>query len=104
MAILSPQPIPRWFLLAMARIGMNFRGRAIDMTSSHNEELFLAIGRLEGKVDSLLAMQGQQQDQIKAHDGRIRLLENARHHLMGYAAAIGAGVSILVNYLAKSIH
>jgi hypothetical protein len=26
------------------------------MTSSHHDELFLAIGRLEGKVDSLLSM------------------------------------------------
>jgi len=74
------------------------------MNSPHNDELFLAIGRLEGKVDSLLAMQGHQQDQIKAHDGRIRVLENARHHFMGYAAAIGAGVSILVNYLGKIFH
>jgi len=38
------------------------------MTSTHHEELFLAIGRLEGKVDSLLAMQSHQQDQLKEHD------------------------------------
>ena len=74
------------------------------MNSPHNDELFLAIGRLEGKVDSLLSMQGHQQDQIKAHDGRIRVLENARHHFMGYAAAVGAGVSILFNYLSKLFH
>ena len=74
------------------------------MTSPHHDELFLAIGRLEGKVDSLLSMQGHQQDQIKSHDGRIRVLENARHHFMGYAAAVGAGVSILVNYISKMFH
>jgi hypothetical protein len=73
------------------------------MTSPHHDELFLAIGRLEGKVDSLLSMQGQQQDQLKGHDVRIRVLEHARGQIMGYAAAVGAGMSILVNYFSKHL-
>jgi len=73
------------------------------MTSPHHDELFLAIGRLEGKVDSLLAMQGHQQEELKEHDNRIRVLEHAKGQIMGYAAAIGAGMSMIVNYLAKHI-
>jgi hypothetical protein len=73
------------------------------MTSPHHDELFLAIGRLEGKVDSLLSMQGHQQEEIKAHDNRIRVLEHAKGQIMGYAAAIGAGMSLIVNYLTKHI-
>ena len=73
------------------------------MTSPHHDELFLAIGRLEGKVDSLLAMQGHQQEELKEHDNRIRVLEHAKGQIMGYAAAIGAGMSMIVNYIAKHI-
>ena len=73
------------------------------MTTPHHDELFLVIGRLEGKVDSLLSMQGHQQDQLKNHDSRLRLLEHARGQIMGYAAAVGAGMSILVNYFSKHL-
>ena len=71
------------------------------MTSPHHDELFLAIGRLEGKVDSLLAMQSHQQDQLKEHDSRIRSLEHSRGYMLGWSAAIGAGMSLAANYLVK---
>lgn len=73
------------------------------MTSSHHDELFLAIGRLEGKVDSLLSMQGNQQEQLKDHDSRIRSLEHSRGYMLGWAAAIGAGVGLVSNYLIRVI-
>jgi len=73
------------------------------MSAPHHDELFLVIGRLEGKVDSLLSMQCHPQDQLKNHDSRLRVLEHARGQIMGYAAAIGAGMSILVNYFSKHI-
>jgi len=59
------------------------------MNSSHHDELFLAIGRLEGKLDSLIAMQGKQGDELKDHDIRIRKLEHSKNHFIGYAAAAG---------------
>ena len=71
------------------------------MTSTHHDELFLAIGRLEGKVDSLLAMQQMAQDELKDHDTRLRNLEHARGYLMGVSAAIGAIVSVAGTWLAK---
>jgi hypothetical protein len=71
------------------------------MTSPHHDELFLAIGRLEGKVDSLLAMQGHQQEELKDHDARLRNLEHARGYVMGVSAAIGAIVSVAGTWLAK---
>ena len=42
------------------------------MTSTNHDELFLAIGRLEGKVDSILAQQTRQSEEIRTHDARIR--------------------------------
>jgi hypothetical protein len=71
------------------------------MTSTHHDELFLAIGRLEGKVDSLLAMQQMAQEELKDHDARLRNLEHARGYLMGVSAAIGAIVSVAGTWLAK---
>ena len=73
------------------------------MTSTHTDELFLAIGRLEGKVDSLLVMQQNQSDQLKEHDHRLRSLEHSRGYMLGWAAAIGATVSFIANYMIRAI-
>lgn len=74
------------------------------MTNGHHDELFLAIGRLEGKVDSLLAQHARQSEELKEHDSRIRALEHSKSFTMGWAAAIGAAVSIAANYITKFIH
>jgi len=74
------------------------------MTSTHTEELFLAIGRLEGKVDSLIAMQSHQQDQIKEHDTRIRSREHSRGDMLAWSAAIGASMSLVANYLIRAFN
>lgn len=71
------------------------------MTSPHHDELFLAIGRLEGKVDSLLAMQARTQEELKDHDARLRNLEHARGYIMGVSAAIGAIVGVAGTWIAK---
>jgi hypothetical protein len=70
-------------------------------SQQHNDELFLAIGRLEGKVDSLLSMQGHQQEQIKDHDNRLRELEHARSFIIGGAGAVSAAVSLLIHLFSK---
>lgn len=66
-----------------------------------NDELFLTLGRLEGKVDALIQMQRVQEDQIKNHEERLRELEHIRSFSMGLAATIGAGMSLLFTYLTK---
>jgi hypothetical protein len=73
------------------------------MTAPHHDELFLAIGRLEGKVDSLIVMQQNQSEQIKDHDHRLRSLEHSRGYMLGWAAAIGAMFSFAANYLIKHL-
>ena len=67
--------------------------------STHDENLFLALGRLEGKVDSILALQKAQEEQIKEHDHRLRALESSKAFLMGGAAIVGAAASTFVNFL-----
>ncbi|CAB4140937.1 hypothetical protein UFOVP401_29 [uncultured Caudovirales phage] len=72
--------------------------------SLHNEsEIMLAIGRLEGKVDTLIQMQRMQEDQIKNHEERLRQLEHSRSFTMGMAAAVGAVVSVALNLAVKAL-
>jgi cystathionine beta-lyase family protein involved in aluminum resistance len=72
------------------------------MTNMHHDELFLAIGRLEGKLDSLIAMQGKQGDELKDHDIRIRSLEQSKSHFIGYAAAAGGLLGLVAHYAIKA--
>lgn len=71
--------------------------------SSAEEQLFLTLGRLEGKVDTLLTLQNFQEEQIKEHDQRIRSLEHSKAFAMGIAAIIGAAVSALFSMLGKYV-
>ena len=73
------------------------------MTQVHHDELFLAIGRLEGKVDALIQMQRVHEDAIKNHDERIRALEHSRSYSMGMAGAVGALVSIGAHIAIKTL-
>jgi hypothetical protein len=74
------------------------------MTSPHHDELFLAIGRLEGKVDSLLAQHARQGEDLKAHDERLRALEHSRGYVMGWSAAIGAFAAAAVTLASRMIN
>lgn len=67
-------------------------------------EIMLAIGRLEGKVDTLIQMQRIQEDQIKNHEERLRELEHSRSFTMGMAAAVGAVVSVTLNLVVKALN
>lgn len=64
---------------------------------TNHEDLLLAIGRLEGKVDSILSTMGHHHDQIENLDERVRSLEGGRSWLMGGAAAI----SLFTSFAAK---
>jgi hypothetical protein len=66
-----------------------------------NEELFLALGRLEGKMDALIKMQQVQQEEIKEHDERLRSLEHSRGTFLGAAALLGAVAGGLLNMVLR---
>ena len=73
------------------------------MTLHGESEIMLAIGRLEGKVDTLIQMQRIQEDQIKNHEDRLRQLEHSKSYAMGIAAAIGAIVSTVMSLATKAL-
>tara|TARA_Y100001973_G_C5205554_1_gene341260 strand:- start:3330 stop:3542 length:213 start_codon:yes stop_codon:yes gene_type:complete len=62
-----------------------------------SNEILLALGRLEGKVDSLVARQKVIDDELDKHESRLRSLEQGKSWMLGAAAAVGA----LVSYLFK---
>jgi pantothenate kinase len=71
--------------------------------TTHTDELFLTIGRLEGKIDALIQMQRVHEDAIKQHDERIRTLEHQRSYAMGVAGAVGALASLAAHLLVKAL-
>lgn len=64
-----------------------------------NEEILLAIGRLEGKMDALITRQAVHDEELERMEKRVRHLENSRSWLMGASAAVGASVSLLFQWL-----
>ncbi|QDP54793.1 MAG: hypothetical protein Unbinned5784contig1000_36 [Prokaryotic dsDNA virus sp.] len=63
------------------------------------DDLLLAIGRLEGKVDSLLAQMVSHHEELERLDGRVRLLEQGKSWALGVAAAASAGFSYFFHNL-----
>jgi TolA-binding protein len=74
------------------------------MTFHAESEMMLAIGRLEGKVDTLIQLQRMQEEQIKNHEDRLRQLEHSKSYAMGIAAAVGAIVSTATTLLSKTFN
>jgi len=75
-----------------------------NMTTPQYDELFLAIGRLEGKVDALISMQQYQQNQLIEHDKRLRILEHTRGYVMGWSVALGALASVCINIFVRLVN
>ena len=63
------------------------------------DNVLIAIGRLEGKVDALIASLKSHSSALDEHDERIRNLEQGRAWLLGAAAMLGAGCSFLIRLI-----
>lgn len=61
-----------------------------------NEEVLIALGRLEGKVDAMMVSMRAQEQELKALDKRIRELENSRAWMLGAAAVIAMISGLIV--------
>lgn len=62
-----------------------------------DNQILIALGRLEGKVDALISRQAVHDEELQRHDARLRNLEQGRSWLLGAAAVIGALVSVVSN-------
>jgi len=68
---------------------------------SHDEDIRYMLGRLEGKVDSLITGMKQQTQDIQEHEKRLRLLENSKAWILGWSSAAAILVSVLIQFLFK---
>jgi hypothetical protein len=66
-----------------------------------DREILLALGRLEGKVDALIAASKVHSENLTAHDQRIRALESSKSLMLGACSLLGAATSWVVTYLAR---
>ena len=66
------------------------------MSNISDNDMYLILGRLEGKLDSLMVVTEKQWDTIEKHDTRIKKLENDRSLVYGAAAVLGVIGSIVI--------
>ena len=63
-----------------------------------DNEILIALGRLEGKVDALMTRQAVHDEVLERHDTRLRNLEMSRSWMLGAAAGISVVASFIVNW------
>ena len=66
------------------------------MNDTLDKDMYLILGRLEGKLDSVMTITEKQWDTIEKHDSRIKKLEKDRHTIYGAAAVLGVIGSIVI--------
>jgi len=64
-----------------------------------DNQILVALGRLEGKVDALITRQALHDEDIQRLDTRLRQLEQGRSWLLGAAAVVGAIASFIATKL-----
>ena len=64
-----------------------------------NDQILVALGRLEGKVDALISRQAVHDEELQRHDVRLRQLEQGRSWLLGAAAVLGGLASFVATKL-----
>lgn len=64
-----------------------------------DNEILIALGRLEGKVDALITRQAVHDEELDRHDKRLRELEQSKSWLLGAAAAAGAVAGFVINLI-----
>tara|TARA_R110000824_G_scaffold198618_1_gene382668 strand:- start:514 stop:744 length:231 start_codon:yes stop_codon:yes gene_type:complete len=66
------------------------------MSNISDNDMYLILGRLEGKLDSVMVITEKQWDTIEKHDIRIKKLEKDRHTVYGAAAVLGVIGSVVI--------
>ena len=64
-----------------------------------NNNIFLHLGRLEGKVDAILSNQTLMANELEDHDKRIGKLENHHSWFLGASAVVASVVATAIGFL-----
>jgi hypothetical protein len=66
---------------------------------TNEQDISRALGRLEGKVDSLLRQFADVGETLQRHDGRLSLLENWRSTVKGSVIVMASLASVIASIL-----
>tara|TARA_R110000823_G_scaffold192403_1_gene323998 strand:- start:698 stop:928 length:231 start_codon:yes stop_codon:yes gene_type:complete len=66
------------------------------MSDNKDSDMYLILGRLEGKLDSVMSITEKQWNTIEKHDHRLKKLETDRSLVYGAAAVLGVIGSIVI--------
>ena len=69
----------------------------------NSRDILIALGRLEGKVESLITMQQHHNEELGRMDKRVRLLEQGKSAILGVAAVVGSLAAAAVSWLFRNI-
>lgn len=64
-----------------------------------NDEVLIALGRLEGKVDAMMTALRVQEQEIRKMEERVRHLEQSKAWLLGAAAVISVIAGFIVKFI-----
>lgn len=67
------------------------------------QDIYYRLGQLEGKLDAFLTRMSSHEANVDALEERVQNLEKTKHMAFGYAAAIGAVVSIVITYAIQTL-
>ena len=70
----------------------------MNTETPQDANLYHLIGRMEGKMDSLLALTTKQDEKLERHGERIGKLERGRAYQLGVTAAASTLISGLLAY------
>lgn len=70
-----------------------------DISQATEQNLFVTLGRVEGKLDSFAASLVRVEARLQVESDRIGRLENSRAWIAGAAMAGGAVVSFIVQHV-----
>ena len=69
---------------------------------SHEEDIRYMLGRLEGKVDSLITGMKATTHTIHEHEKRLRVLETSKAWILGWFSAAALLISVIIQFLFKN--
>jgi len=71
-----------------------------DMPTSNSHDLYLLLGRMDGKLDAVVKQQAAADENFRKHNDRLQELEKSKWTFLGASSAVSFIVSTAVALIA----